>query len=58
MENGNNIADGGKKFKAQLRVAEQESRAKDLDIERLTAMLAAAPSTPCRIGESLQNGLC
>jgi hypothetical protein len=52
------IADGGKKFKAKLRVAEQESRAKDLEIERLTAMLAAAPSTPRRIGESLRNGLC
>ncbi|KAJ7767206.1 hypothetical protein B0H16DRAFT_1453534 [Mycena metata] len=42
-------ADGGKKVRAKLKAAEQESRAKDLEIARLTAMLAAGPSTPRRI---------
>ncbi|KAJ7024118.1 hypothetical protein C8F04DRAFT_1303299 [Mycena alexandri] len=41
-------ANGGKEFKAKLRVAEQQSRAKDPEIERLKAMLSAAPSTPRR----------
>ncbi|KAJ7158444.1 hypothetical protein C8R46DRAFT_1289908 [Mycena filopes] len=48
-------ADGGKKVKAKLKLAEQESRAKDREIERLRAMLAAGPSTPRRIASQFSQ---
>ncbi|KAJ7748352.1 hypothetical protein B0H16DRAFT_1888450 [Mycena metata] len=55
LENGNNsllspatLLQLVAKLGAKLRAAEEQSRAKDLEIKRLKAMLSAAPSTPRR----------
>ncbi|KAJ6549324.1 hypothetical protein DFH09DRAFT_1502810 [Mycena vulgaris] len=47
--------DGGKRFKAKLKVAEQQSRAKDLEIQRLQAVIAAGPSTPRQLASPITN---
>ncbi|KAJ7653853.1 hypothetical protein B0H17DRAFT_1214515 [Mycena rosella] len=47
--------DGGKRFKAKLKVAEQQSRTKDLEIQRLQAVIAAGPSTPRQIAPPITD---